>query len=144
MVIAPGPVRRYSVPESAVRGVVPGPSIETRESEDTMRCLYAALCLGLVLGLAGIAGADEKADTTAKTFKGTITCAKCDLGESKKCETVIKTKVGDKDVVYYFDADSHKKHHSKICNEAKEGSVTGTVKKDGDKWVIKATKVEFK
>ena len=55
-------------------------------------------------------------------------------------QTVIK--VGEK--VYYFDKDSNKKYHKDICKEAKDGTVTGTVKKDGDKMVITATKVEFK
>ena len=57
-----------------------------------------------------------------------------------KCHTVIK--VGEK--VYWFDEASSKKYHKEICTEAKEGTVTGTVKKDGDKMVITATKVEFK
>jgi hypothetical protein len=54
--------------------------------------------------------------------------------------TVIK--VGDK--VYYFDKESHKKHHPKVCKEPKDGVVTGTVKKEGDKMVVTVSKVEFK
>jgi hypothetical protein len=31
-----------------------------------------------------------------------------------------------------------------VCKEAKDGTVTGTVKKDGDKMVVTVSKVEFK
>ena len=78
------------------------------------------------------------------TLKGKITCAKCDLGVADKCATVVVVKENDKDVVYYFDADSHKKDHKDTCKAAKEGSVTGEVSKDGDKHIIKVSKVEYK
>ena len=107
-----------------------------------VRYASMVLSLGLVLGLAGILTAEDKKE--AKTLEGTITCAKCDLKLADKCATVIKVKEGDKEVVYYFDADSHKKNHKEICNEPKEGKVTGTIKKEGDKMTIKVTKVEFK
>jgi Family of unknown function (DUF6370) len=48
-------------------------------------------------------------------------------------------------VTYYFDKTSkdYKKNHEEICQEAKKGSVTGTIsEKDGKKY-IKVTKVEF-
>jgi Family of unknown function (DUF6370) len=87
-----------------------------------------------------LAGAPLRAEDKEQKLEGKITCAKCDLGVADSCETVIK--VGDK--VYYFDKESHKKHHSKVCKEAKDGTVTGTVKKDGDKMVVTVSKVEFK
>jgi len=77
------------------------------------------------------------------TLKGTITCAKCDLGVADKCATVIKVKEGDKDVVYYLDDTSGKKNHGKICKTPTQGSVTGTVSEKGDKKVITASKVSF-
>ncbi len=77
------------------------------------------------------------------TLKGTITCAKCDLGVEPKCATVIKVKEGDKDVVYYFDTKGDKANHGKICKSPKEGTVTGTVaEKDGKKWIT-VSKVEW-
>jgi Family of unknown function (DUF6370) len=87
-----------------------------------------------------LAGAPLRADDKEQKLEGKITCAKCDLGVEDSCQTVIK--VGDK--VYYFDKDSHKKHHPKVCKEPKDGTVTGTVKKEGDKMVVHVTKVEFK
>ena len=106
-----------------------------------VRYVCVALSLGLILGLAGLVTAEEK---EAKTLEGTVCCAKCELKKADKCHTVIKVKEGDKEVVYWFDADSSKKNHKEICTEAKEGKVTGTIGKDGDKMTIKVTKVEFK
>lgn len=85
--------------------------------------------------------AEEKKEAAkAQTFEGKITCPKCDLGESDKCATIIKVK----DKIYWFDADSNKKYHKDICSAGKDGKVTGTVKKDGDKMVISVTKLEYK
>jgi hypothetical protein len=98
-----------------------------------------ALGLAAVLGLVLVVGA--RADDKEVTLEGKITCAKCDLKLQDKCATVIKTKDGK---VYYFDTDSHKKNHKTICQEAKDGTVTGTVSKEGDKEIIKVSKVDFK
>jgi len=103
------------------------------------RILSAFVVTGLLLAFVG-APVVAKDEAKEETLKGKITCAKCDLGVTDSCQTVIK--VGEK--VYYFDKDSNKKYHKDICKEAKDGTVTGTVKKDGDKMVITATKVEFK
>jgi hypothetical protein len=102
--------------------------------------MYMVLGLGLVLGFTTLGMADDK----EKTVKGTICCAKCELKMSDKCATVIKVKDGDKELIYYFDAECHKKNHGKICNEAKEGEATGVLGKDGKKLTIKVSKVEFK
>jgi hypothetical protein len=99
--------------------------------------------LGLIMAFAAPTLAEEKEKEV--TLKGTICCAKCELNVAKACATVIKVKGKDgKDMVYYFDAASHKANHGKICQEAKDGSVVGTVKKDGDKMIVTASKVEFK
>lgn len=97
--------------------------------------LRFALAFSLGFAALGLAIAADK----EVTIKGSITCAKCDLGKTEKCATVIK----DGDKVYFFDAASGKTNHGKICKAAKEGSVTGVVSKDGDKETIKVSKVEF-
>jgi hypothetical protein len=104
------------------------------------RCLYMATVLAFSLVLVSrLVAADEK----EVTLKGTITCAKCDLKQADKCATVIKVQEGGADVVYWFDEDSHKKHHKPICMEPKAGTVTGTIsEKDGKKW-IKVSKLDF-
>jgi hypothetical protein len=97
------------------------------------------LGLAVVLGFLTLAQAE---DAKEKTLKGTITCAKCDLKLAKACHTVIKVK----DTVYWFDKDStdYKKTHKQICQEAKEGSVTGVVSEKGGKKWVKVSKVEYK
>jgi hypothetical protein len=101
-----------------------------------------SILLGLAVVLMFVVGVRAEEE---KTLKGTITCAKCGLKEAKACHTVIQVKEDDKDVTYYFDKTSkdYKKNHEEICQEAKKGSVTGTIsEKDGKKY-IKVTKVEF-
>jgi hypothetical protein len=103
----------------------------------TILSLAFAVCL---VGLATIARADDK----EVTLKGDITCAKCDLKLADKCATVIKVKESGKDVVYYFDEAGHKKYHSKVCTESKEGAVTGKVSEKDGKKIITVSKVEYK
>ncbi len=105
-----------------------------------LRFACAALCLGLVVGLT--ARAEEKKKEV--TLEGKITCAKCDLNVEKACATVIVAKEDGKDVTYYFDKASHGKNHKAICQEAKEGKVTGTVSEKDGKKIITVSKVEFK
>jgi hypothetical protein len=95
--------------------------------------------IALIAFVGAPAFADEK-DAKEQKLVGKITCAKCDLGTADKCATVIK--VGEK--VYFFDKDGDKKYHAKICTAAMDGTVTGTVKKDGDKMIVTVTKLEFK
>jgi hypothetical protein len=95
--------------------------------------------LALVAFVGAPVVADEKEDKEVK-LEGKITCAKCDLAVEDSCHTVIK--VGDK--VYYFDKDATKKYHKEICTTPKDGTVTGKVKKEGEKMVVTVSKVEFK
>ena len=78
------------------------------------------------------------------TLKGTIACSKCTFDEpveKDKCNIAIKVKEKDKEVIYYFDAESHKKWMGgdgdiNFCKVKKEGTVTGTVtEKGGKKWI---------
>jgi hypothetical protein len=105
-----------------------------------IRVLSALFAVGLLVAFLGAPVVAKDEDGKVETLKGTITCAKCDLKLADKCHTVIK--VGDK--VYWFDDATSKKNHKEICTEPKEGTVTGTVKKEGDKLIVTPTKVEFK
>jgi hypothetical protein len=105
-----------------------------------MRLLGAALAILALVAVVGLAQAQDK----EVTLKGKITCARCELKKAKACETVIVVKEGNKEVVYHFDKASHKKYHGEICQEGKEGEVTGTLTKEGDRQVIKVSKVTFK
>jgi hypothetical protein len=93
--------------------------------------LLMAFGVGLTL-LSGVYGEGDK----EVTIKGQVICAKCGLSKETKCMTVVTEKKDGKDIIYYFDTDGHKKFHSGICQEAKDGSVTGTVaEKDGKKTI---------
>ncbi len=111
--------------------------------------------LGLIAALAltaTVIAADKDSSSGEVTLKGTIACSKCTFKSPAvegKCNIAIKVKDGDKETIYYFDADSHKKWMGgdgdvNFCTKQAEGTVTGTVtEKDGKKW-IKVTKLEHK
>lgn len=100
-----------------------------------------AVSLLALLAVVGLAVAAEAAKEV--TLTGEIGCAMCAFNVSKDCATSIRVKDGDKQVVYYFDADADKKYHSDICKTVEQGSVTGTIETHGDKQVIKVARVEF-
>src|SRR5271155_1626393 len=102
-----------------------------------------------VLGLAGLAmllapvAAEEKPKEV--TLKGTISCAKCELKLTPKCQNAIQVKEAGKEVTYLFDDKGMaESYHEAVCGGGKkEGTVVGIVtEKDGKKW-IKPSKVEF-
>jgi hypothetical protein len=103
------------------------------------------VALGIVVG--GLRAEDkaDKGDKKEITLKGAITCAKCELNQGKKCQTVILVKEGGKEVTYYFkDKGSEEEYHESVCGGGrKEGTVKGIVsEKDGKKWVT-PSKVEY-
>lgn len=110
-----------------------------RTAFSTLLCLM----VGFILAT-GLQAQDKK----EKELKGEICCAKCELKEADKCATVIKVKEKDgdkvKDVVYYFDQKAHKKYHGKVCQEVKEGTVTGKIEEKDGKKIITVTKLEWK
>jgi hypothetical protein len=105
------------------------------------RALIASVLALAYVGFVSAPLFAEEKEAKEVTLEGKITCPKCDLGTESKCGTVMKTKDGK---IYYFDADSNKKYHKDICNDPKDGTVTGKVKKDGEKMVISVTKLEYK
>lgn len=109
-----------------------------------MRILLAMLMVfGGALTLATSQAGDKKDDKKEVTLKGKICCAKCELGVESECMTVIVAKKDKKDVTVYLDKDSNKKFHGQICSEAKNGTITGTVKDDGKKKVISVKTLKF-
>jgi hypothetical protein len=97
----------------------------------------AALCLFV----AALHAADKK----PVTLKGTLMCAKCELGEASKCQTVIRVKEGGKEVTYFLkDKGNKEAYHEEVCGGGRmQGTVTGIVsEKDGKKWIT-PTKVEY-
>ena len=98
--------------------------------------------LGFVLALGLVATVEAQGDKEAKVA-GSVTCAKCDLNQEKKCTTVVVEKSGDKSIIYYFDAESHKTHHAGVCKAAKKGTVFGKVSEKDNKKIIAVTKIDF-
>lgn len=101
--------------------------------------VVAALCVSGFLSAP--ACGDDKSEVT---LKGRITCAKCDLELTKRCASVIVVKEKDKDVVYYFDAESNKKYHGETCSQAREGEVAGTLSEVDGKKTIAVTRLKYK
>ena len=77
-----------------------------------------------------------------ETLKGTLTCAKCDLKEADKCQTVLVVKDGDKKTEYIV-AGAKAPKHTEVCKAAKENvTLTGTVSEKDGKKTINVTKAE--
>jgi len=104
------------------------------------RALIASVLALAYVGFVSAPLFAEEKEAKEVTLEGKITCPKCDLGTESKCGTVMKTKDGK---IYYFDADSNKKYHKDICTESRKGSVTGTVKKDGEKMIISVKELKY-
>ena len=103
--------------------------------------LLSVLLMGVAIcAFASTAAAEDK----KVTLEGDIVCGKCELKLSPKCAVCIVVEKDKKKTTYWFDADSSKKYHGDVCTEVKPGSVTGTVKKDGDKMLITVSELKYK
>jgi hypothetical protein len=109
------------------------------------KTLIATVSALAVLGMVSTSFAAEKA-AKERTITGTAKCGKCALKETDECQTVIERagKGGKTQKVYVENNDVAKDFHKNICKEAdgKKVKATGTVKKDGSKMVMTATKIE--
>src|SRR5262249_54152241 len=133
--VATGPRGAYTLLQGAGGPPGMGPANPPAlNGGSTMRMVAAlVLCLTLVVGFWGSTDAQEKGKEV--TVKGKVTCAKCDydtvkaalpdLAKPKGCQTVVVAKKDDKAIVYFFDTASHKKFHKAVCEEGKDGAVTG-------------------
>src|SRR3982750_3964158 len=68
---------------------------------------------------------------TAKevTLSGTMVCAKCSLGEGKKCQSVLKVDEGGKSEKYYLAQNEvAEQNHETVCSGETKATVTGAVK----------------
>jgi len=105
---------------------------------------FALICAGLVLTSGTNLARDKKEAPKDTVLTGTITCNKCDLKATPKCETVLVVKGKD---TYVFDKDSHAKYHDDICKAPKTGTVTFEVvlEKAGKDYrkVIEVKKLEY-
>jgi hypothetical protein len=107
--------------------------------------MKAALSVLLAVSVFCVVALRLQAAPKEVTLKGEILCAKCELKQGNKCQTVIRVKEDGKDVVYYFkDKGNKEEYHESVCGGGtKEGTVIGTVtEKNGKKWIT-PTKVEY-
>lgn len=110
-----------------------------------LKTLVAIVSAVAVLGLVTSSFAAEK---TAKerTIEGTAKCGKCALKETDECQTVIEHagKNGKTQKIYVENNDVAKDFHKTICKEAdgKKVKATGTMKREGGKTVMTASKIE--
>ncbi len=105
--------------------------------------LLSALIAGIaVLGFVSNSAAADTAKE--RTIKGEAKCAKCSMKEGEKCQTVIQAENKSGKMITYYLADNEvaKDFHSKVCKGPAKATATGTVKKDGDKMILTATKIE--
>jgi hypothetical protein len=112
-----------------------------------MRAFFAVFVLASIALLlaSGINSAQDKQEKKEVVLKGKITCNKCELKKSTECETIIvvKDEKAKKDIIYFFDKDSHGKFHDDVCGAPMKGAVTGTVKDVDKKKVVTVKKVEY-
>jgi hypothetical protein len=105
-----------------------------------MKTLLSVLAGGLLVAAMSLTGAAQ--DKKEVTLKGDGTCAKCELGQTQKCQDALDVKEGDLKGVYYITGKAAKGLHKDICKGRKPLTVTGAVStKDGQKW-INAVKIE--
>lgn len=103
-----------------------------------MKRILAFLAVAAALTLS--VHADEK----EKTIKGEGLCLKCELKKADKCQNAIRTKEDGKEVIYTLDQnDVSKAFHKNLCSGTAKVTAVGTVKKDGDKMILVASKIEL-
>jgi Family of unknown function (DUF6370) len=106
-----------------------------------MRKLIPLLAVTLLTGVSLAIAAE------VKTITGDAVCAKCALKEQPKCQNVVITDEGGKEVNYYLvGAESKKAHQALGICTAKKGEVkvkvTGDVEEKDGKNVMTVSKIE--
>lgn len=89
-----------------------------------------------------LSAADKEQNLTGKAM-----CAKCELKQAEKCTNALQVAGKDGKTTTYLLADNKvsKDFHGKVCKGTLDGvTVTGTVKQDGDKQIITASKIAAK
>lgn len=104
-----------------------------------MKTIITTISTLAVLGLLSISTA--LAQQPQKILNGEGLCAKCELKETKECQTAIRVKDGDKTVIYYAKENKvAKDFHKNICTTVAKVVATGEVKEvDGKKHIMLST-----
>lgn len=105
-----------------------------------MKQFVTILACAVALAFSATARAEEK----EKEIKGEGCCMKCELKKADKCQNAIKVKEEGKDVLYILEPNEvSKAFHSKVCSAPKKVVATGKVKKDGEKLILVASKIDL-
>lgn len=92
--------------------------------------------------------AEEKEQPKEVTLKGKLVCGKCTLKETEGCSNVLQVTGADKKTVNYYLQDKAKAepYHKGICppGSSSEATVTGAVTKQGEKMLLKVSKIDVK
>ncbi len=107
-----------------------------------MKPFLTILGVVLALGLSTARAADEK--DIEKEIKGEGLCLKCELKKADKCTNAIRVKEKDgKETLYVLEAnDVSNAFHKNVCSSVIKVIAKGKVKKDGDKNILVASKIE--
>lgn len=109
-----------------------------------MKHLIALLGCALALSLSSSTRAAEAKDKE-KELKGDGLCLKCELKKSDSCQNVVRVKDKDgKETLYILEKnDVSNAFHKNICGGPKKVVARGIVKKDGDRNILVASKIEL-
>ncbi len=82
--------------------------------------------------------------STPVTLSGLLACGKCTLHICSECQNILQVQKDGKTVNYWLTQNSvSKEFHPNICTtDGEKVTVTGTVKDDGDKQILTASKIE--
>lgn len=107
-----------------------------------MKPFLTILGVVLALGLTSSVRAEDK--DNEKEIKGEGLCLKCELKKADKCTNAIRVKEKDgKETIYVLEAnDVSTAFHKNVCSAVVKVTAKGKVKKDGDKHILVASKIE--
>jgi hypothetical protein len=115
--------------------------VEYLFQEESMKASFTAVAFAFVFAMFGLTA--QAADKEV-TLKGEMTCGKCSLKETEKCQNVLKVTEGGKETKYYVVHDKVAKDaHGKVCSGSAKATVKGTVKEDGGKKTVTAASIAY-
>ena len=108
-----------------------------------MKTIMIILAAGLLWAVSAPQMLAEDSSTKV-TLTGLMVCGKCTLHICPECQNVLQVQKDGKTVNYFLAKNSvSKKFHPEICTtDGEKVTVTGTVKEEGGKELLKATKIE--
>jgi hypothetical protein len=103
--------------------------------------------IAIIVASSFLAALSFAADSKEQTLTGKAMCAKCELKQAEKCTNALQVAGKDGKSTTYLLADNKvsKDFHGKVCKGTLDGvSVTGSVKSEGGKQIITASKIATK